>query len=115
LFFLAGVSSAFDRASWKDFGDKMPLWGVIAVCVIFGGLLGWISFYIGAFFISWTGKLLKGAGNTMSIFRMGAYAMIPSVVALILLIPQMAVCGNGLFQSDWDITEEVGLFGNILF
>jgi len=114
LLFLAGISRAFDRASIKDLGDTMSLFGICAMCILVGGFLGWIAYYIYALAINWTGKWLKGAGNTASILRVMAYAMITSVAALVLLIPQIIICGNGLFQSDWDILEE-GLLANLVF
>jgi len=103
LLALAGISSAFDRATSKNLGENMSLIGVVAFCVILGGLLGWISIYIGAALVSWTGKWLKGQGDTNSILRIMAYAMIPSIVAMILLVPQIALFGNELFQSEINI------------
>ena len=46
LLVLAGISRAFDRASMKDMGDKMSIWGILSLSIILGGLLGWISYYI---------------------------------------------------------------------
>ena len=114
LLFLAGVSRAFDRASIKDFGDKLSLPAIIGICVILGGLFGWISYLIYAAFINWTGKLLKGQGGTRSIFRVMAYATIPSAFGLLLLIPQIGVYGNECFMSDGDLTN-AGLLGNLVF
>ena len=114
LLFLGGISRAFDRAMAKDFGDKLPLLAIIAICVVMGGLFGWISFYIYALFMSWTGKWLKGTGNTASILRVMAYSMIPSACGLILLVVQIFLFGNGMFESDFDLTY-FGLFKNVVF
>jgi len=103
LLILAGITRAFDRASTKNMGDNISLTGVLSICIILGGLFGWISYYIYAALISWTGKWLNGKGDTSSILRMLSYAMIPSIVVLILLIPQVAIFGNGIFQSNIDI------------
>ncbi|KIC62111.1 Yip1 family protein [Chryseobacterium taiwanense] len=113
LMFLAGVSSAFDRATSKNMGENNSLFMVIFLCVVMGGLLGWISYYIYAALLSWTGKWLDGSGDTSSIFRMIAYATIPSVVSLIFLIPQVAVYGGDLFK-DVDYTSE-GILVNVVF
>ncbi|MBG6061866.1 hypothetical protein IWX83_001660 [Flavobacterium sp. CG_9.1] len=43
LLFLAGIVRTFDRASTKNMGNNFSLWNTIAVCVIFGGIFGWIS------------------------------------------------------------------------
>jgi len=113
LLVLAGISRAFDRAVMKDMGDKMSMWTIIAFCVILGGLLGWISYYIYAALLSWTGKWLNGKGNTTSILRVLSYALTPSIIALILLIPQIGIYGNEIFKADGDITS-AGLISNIL-
>ena len=103
LLILAGIARGFDRASIKNMGDNLPLIGVLSICIILGGLLGWISYYIYAALLSWTGTWLNGKGDTDSLLRMISHAMIPMIVALILLIPQISVFGNEIFQSDSDI------------
>jgi hypothetical protein len=113
LLLLSGISRAFNQAATKKIGDKMSIWAILVICIIFGGLLGWVSYYIYAALISWTGKWLKGEGNTNSILRIISYAMIPSIIALIFLIPQIGIYGNEIFKSDGDITS-AGLGSNIL-
>jgi hypothetical protein len=113
LLILAGISRAFDRASMKDIGDNLSLWPLLAACIILGGLFGWITFYLYAALIHWTGKWLEGKGDTPSLLRMMAFALIPSVVALIFLVPQIGIYGIEMFKSDGDITS-AGLIPNIL-
>jgi hypothetical protein len=112
LLFFAGISRAFDRASLKDMGDKMSLLAILGLCIILGGLLGWISYYIYAALLSWTGKWLNGKGDTKSILRVLSYALIPSIIALIFLIPQIGIYGNEMFKADGDIIS-AGLLSNI--
>ena len=114
LLFLAGVSGAFDRAVNKNMGENVSLLGIVAGCVILGGLLGWLSYYIYAALLSWTGKWLDGKGDTDSIYRILAYAMIPSAISLIFLVPQIAVYGIDLFVKDGDLVN-AGIVGNIVF
>jgi len=113
LLVLSGISRAFDQAITKDFGDNMSIWAILVLCIIFGGLFGLATYWIYAALISWTGKWLKGEGNTDSILRIISYAMIPSIVALIFLIPQISIYGNEMFKSDGDIIS-AGLISNIL-
>lgn len=113
LLFFAGISRAFDRASLKDMGDNMSLLAILAICIIAGGLLGWISYYIYAALLSWTGKWIKGQGDTKSILRIISYALTPTIITLIFLIPQIGIYGNEIFKSDGDIIS-AGLVGNIL-
>jgi len=115
LLVLAGISSAFDQAISKDLGDKMPLLGVLGICIIGGGLLGWIGLAIYAALVSWTGKWLKGKGKERSILRIMAYASIPLAVSLICLIPQIGIHGNEIFESVDEYTAAPGLVLTIVF
>ena len=112
LLVLSGISRSFDRASMKNMGDKMSIWAILGLCIILGGLLGWISYYIYAALVSWTGKWLKGQGDTSSILRIFSYAMIPSIIALVFLIPQIGIYGVEIFKEDGEITS-AGWISNI--
>lgn len=114
LLVFAGITRTFDRASTKSMGDDMSLAAVIGFSIILGGLLGWITYYIYAAAMCWTGKWLGGIGDTKSLLRMIAHAMIPSIVALIFLIPQIVLFGNSLFQSEMDIYSN-GIVATIIF
>jgi len=105
LLFLAGIVNAFDKASTRHLGDKLPFIAVLVLCIVLGGLLGWISYYIYAALISWTGKWLEGKGDTDSFLRMISHAMIPSIAILFLLIPRILIFGNEMFQSDASMYE----------
>lgn len=113
LLILAGISRALDRASLKDMGDERSLGQIIFFSLIGGGLLGWLTFYIYAALLSFTGKWLKGQGDTKSILRAMAYGMFPMVLILVLLIPQMAIYGNEIFKSEGNIYS-AGTAANVL-
>ena len=113
LLILAGITRTFDRASMKNMGDNFSLWGIIAFCIIIGAIFGWITYYIYSALISWTGKWIDGKGNTDSILRVLSYALIPSIISLLLLIPQIAIYGNEIFKSDGDISSG-GIVSNII-
>jgi hypothetical protein len=112
LLILAGISRTFDRASMKNMGDNFSIWGIIAFCIIIGAIFGWITYYIYSALISWTGKWLNGKGNTDSILRVLAYALLPSIISLVLLIPQIVIYGNEIFKSEGDIFSG-GIVSNI--
>jgi hypothetical protein len=114
LLMLGGITRAFDRAATKSLGDDLSLILVITLCLVFGGVLGWITYYLYAALMNWTGKWLNGQGDTNSLLRMISHAMLPSIVALVLLIPQIVLFGNGIFQSEIDIYSN-GLFSTIIY
>jgi hypothetical protein len=100
LLILSGIAKAFDNASAKNTGDNLSLWMLVIACIVGGALFGWISYYLYAALISWTGKWLKGQGDTSSLIRVLAYSSIPAIVALIFYIPQIIVYGDDLFKSN---------------
>ena len=112
LLALGGISRAFDRASMRGMGDHSSLAMIVGMCIIVGGLFGWLSFYMYAGLLNWTGKWLNANGNTQSILRVLAYAMVPAVIALIYLIPQIGIYGIEVFKSDGDLTS-AGVLSNI--
>lgn len=114
LLILAGITKAFDKALTRNMGDNLPLIAVLAICIIGGGLFGWISYYIYAALISWTGNWLKGKGDTDSLLRMISHAMIPLIAIMILLIPQISVFGNEIFQSDINVYG-TGLLSTLIY
>ena len=103
LLIFAGIFNALYSASFRNIGDQMSLPIVLIVCLIGGGIFGWIYFYLYAALLSWTGKWLKGAGNTRSLLRMMSLAFIPSLVLILLFIVRIALYGNEVFQSNIDI------------
>ncbi|HLA56093.1 MAG TPA: YIP1 family protein [Flavobacterium sp.] len=114
LLMLSGIVRTFNNASIKNMGDLFSLWGVIGFCIVLGALFGWLTYYIYAALVGWTGKWIGGIASTQSILRVLAYAMFPSIVALLLLIPQILVYGNDLFKSDGNILTD-NILVNLLF
>lgn len=114
LLILSGITRTFDRASLKNLGDTFSLWGVIGFCIILGGLFGWISYYLYAAMVSWTGRWLDGKANLEAILRVMAYAMFPSIIGLFFLTQEIVVHGNEIFKSDRDLSSS-GLVGNIIY
>jgi len=114
LLILAGIMKSFDRAVDKNMGDNLSLIFVISICILLGGLLGWISYYIYTALISWTGKWLDGKGDTKSLLRMTSYAMIPAILALVFIILQVGLFGIELFQSGFDVSS-YGLVSIVIY
>ena len=105
LLILGGITGALNSASTRNMGDIMPLWSVLIVCLIGGGVFGWLYFYIYAVLLSWTGKWMKGTGTTKSLFRMISYALIPSLLVLFTFILRIALIGNAEFQRNVDVLD----------
>ena len=112
LLVLSGVANALGSASSRNLGSKMSLTGVLVSCVLGGVIFNWITYYIYAALISWTGGRLKARGGIDAIVRVLAYSSIPTAVSLLFVIPQIAIYGNEVFKSHGNMTS-AGLMPNI--
>lgn len=118
LLVLNGMVRAFDRAQQQNAGDKMSLMALVLLCIIGGSLGGWLSVYIYAWLISKTGKWLGGTAEPRALLRVFAYAGIPSALTLLLLIVQIGLYGERLFQEDNAVLSNgfgVGALGSFTF
>lgn len=105
LYILGGIHSSIDRAISKDSGNTMDPWLIITLAIIFGGGLGWISYYIYAYFLSLTGRWIDGKAEPREFRTVLCWSSIPSICSLILFIPQFIIYGEDLFRSEWSNTE----------
>ena len=76
-------------------------------------MLGWVSYYIYSALVSWTGQLFKGKADTGAIVRVMAYGSIPSIAALLMLVPQMIIYDKEIFASE--PVYDAGILSNIIF
>jgi len=100
LLVLGGMGRAIDRASSKGMGDNMSTAAVLGITIVLGGLLGWITYYIYAWAMSVTGEWLNGKSEPSQFRTIIAWALIPSICSLILLVPEVIILGDDLFRSE---------------
>ncbi len=107
LLFLGGVVNALSRSAEKSSGDGAHMLFYIIGAVLGGGLLGWIGYYIYSALLSWTGKWFKGTANTSTLFNVFTYSLIPAVFTLFILIFELSLNRNGVFQdgSDFSVAQ----------
>ncbi|MEC3908579.1 YIP1 family protein [Tamlana sp. 2201CG12-4] len=99
LLVLGGIVRAVSRASDKGMGDNMSTPYVLLLTFFLGGLLGWVSYYIYAWALSFTGGWLDGKAESDKFRTIIAWALVPSIASLILLIPEVIILGDDLFRS----------------
>jgi hypothetical protein len=111
LLILAGISSAFDRSERNNLGSYDSIGFTIIVSILVGALFGWISYYLYSSLIRLTGKWINGKADTDSILRTLAYASIPSIAGLVLIIPKLLLRGSDLYENvltyGFSITESI--------
>lgn len=103
LLMLGGIGNGFEQASRRAFAENWPMVGVIGIAVILGAILGLISnnFYAGA--IMWFGKLFNGKANFHQLRRVVAYALVPTISALILVLLEVLIYGESMFRRGFDV------------
>lgn len=81
-------------------GDNMSTAAVLGIVIILGGLFGWVTYYIYAWCMSVTGEWLNGKSEPSKFRTIIAWALIPSICSLILLVPEVIIFGEDLFKSE---------------
>ncbi len=100
LMILGGIAALLENTSSKDYGDKIPVYGVIIIAIIGGVFFGWIGFYIYSLLLSWTGKWLNGKADSDSLLLVIAYAQIPIAFGIIIYISQLLIFDTSEFSFD---------------
>lgn len=95
---LVGISQALDKASTKNSADSLPL-PLIFTAVIGGIISGVIGLYIFGFLLKHASSWLGGKANGENIRAAIAWSNVPTVWALLLWIPQLALFGKELFSA----------------
>ncbi|MEI8300632.1 MAG: hypothetical protein WCG10_03355 [Chlamydiota bacterium] len=83
LCFLYGLVQTIHLTQIASLGDRLPLWGIIALSLIFSIPVGFICFSFATLFIYFIGKILRGQG---SYYEVRAAISWPNVTAIFTLI-----------------------------
>lgn len=103
---LSGITQVFDNASFRSIGDQLPLVTIVGMALIAGPIAGLIGLFIGSAVIGTVGRLLGGNATAGELRAAMSWAAVPSVMTLLLLVPQIALIGNEVFSTDTPILDE---------
>ncbi len=98
LLILGGAVRALDRVVGRHGAGKQVAANGITIGIIFGTLSGWLTYYCYAWGLSLTGRWLGGRATTDQLRTVLAWALVPSVASLALLLPQVAVLEDDSFR-----------------
>lgn len=112
---LGGIVRTIGKASERGMGDNMSTISVLLYAFILGGLLGWISYYIYSWAMSFTGNWLDGNAIPSKFRTILAWALVPSIASLILLIPEFIFFGDDLFRSVQQDQSMISSIGWMVF
>ena len=102
---LAGISNVLLRANDRGMGDTMELFDIILLSLILGPFSGVISLYVGSYLIHWTGKWIGGTSSLQNIRAAMAWASMPTVISLLLLIPEVILFGEEMYTTQTPIVD----------
>ncbi len=97
LVLLVGIHRALAQES-NYFSSAPPVVRVVLL-IVFGALLGWITYYIFAAVWSWVGSWFNGKGNHRSMYTCVIYAMLPAALSLIVIVPVKLIAAIDGFNA----------------
>jgi hypothetical protein len=97
---LAGFGQALDRAAMRSTGDTLSVPVIFLTCAIAGPIGGVLTLYLGGGLLKWTGTWLGGQASARHLRAALAWSSVPSVWALLLWKPELALFGQELFTSE---------------
>ena len=103
---VTGIISALQRRFDKGI-DSDHVIGDVVMAVIFGGLFGWITTYVYASLISFTGRWLDGKAKTHRILRTLVYANIPFVCSISIHIIQLFLIKDDVLNTSFSENEQL--------
>lgn len=115
LLMLGGIARSIDRASRQNSGDHLSTFSILAMAVVLGGLVGWVFYHIYGWGMKVTGQWLGGRASAEEFRTVLAWALIPTVVSLVLTVPQAIIFGDDLFRSEPQDTSDFAENARLLF
>lgn len=98
---LAGFGNSLDNASGRSLGDgnNLPVWAIVLLCAVLGGVGGILTVYAGGFLMRWTGRWLGGRASAVEVRSALAWSSVPLIFSLVLWIPELALLGRENFTT----------------
>ncbi|MBV9789930.1 MAG: YIP1 family protein, partial [Chloroflexi bacterium] len=100
LCFIGTLLESLDRAAGRAIGDNIPFPFVLMLCAVFSLFGTLIGLEIGGRILRWVGGLLGGQGTLEGMKAALGWSSVPSLVGLLIWLPQLVVLGPDLFTTD---------------
>ena len=111
LLFLGGISNGLSRASERGLGDNASLLVILIISIVAGGIFGMLVYMFYAWLLSAAGHYLKGRAEASDFRTVIAWALVPSIAAIIPMAMEVALLGEGAFLSDYEAETSFQMFG----
>ncbi len=100
LAMLAGIAHSLNKAMDKAIGDTHSFTTAVAVILIAGSIGGILTLYLYAMLLCLTGRVFRGKASVGEVRAAVAWSSVPTIWALMLWIPPLALFGKDMFTSD---------------
>ena len=97
---LYGIAQVLDRASSRNAGDALSIPAIFAIAVIGGPLMGLLTIWIFSYAVRITGGWIGGRADDTQVRAAVIWGLVPTVSALLLWVPYLAVIGREMFTSE---------------
>ncbi len=94
-----GFCSLMNMFQSMALGTALGTVGILILAIILSPFWGWINFTIWSWFVTWTGKWLKGQGHFRSIRCAYAWSCVPILLNIPLWLLMVVLFGHQLFLN----------------
>jgi hypothetical protein len=114
LAILGGIVQTLNNASQRNAGDRLPLAAILAIAVLLGPVGGFLSLFVGGWFISLTGRWLGGRARPDQLRAVVAWSYVPVLATIPIWIIQLGLLGRELFTRETPTIDANPTLGFIL-
>lgn len=111
---ISGIIRGLDNASDRGMGNDFSLPFLLALSVIFGGLGGIITLYVGGALFRWSGSWFGGTADSREVRAALAWSNVPGILVLGLYVLIIVLYGRNWFTSSEAWMEGLGLLSVVL-
>lgn len=101
LLVLIGIITGLDNDMTKYFTSDMSLWVYLLQSILAGGILGWVGMYFLAYTVALVGSFFKSKAHGDSILNVLAYAYLPMLLVLMIVILEFVLYSIIGYTSDY--------------
>lgn len=113
FFVAAAITALLKRTAGWSFFNLEGNWTAVLLTFLGGALIGWVVYQVYAKIIASLSKRIGGKADTATIKTILAWSLIPYIVSVILILPQILIFGFGLFTIDKEL-EHSGVTGLLM-